>query len=68
MEIAERRLTEKLFLVMKQLDPFYPTDPMVEIYWAPQAVFISIFFTKKDHFEAKDDADFDYVKKIRIRN
>ena len=41
---------------------------MVEIYWAPQAVFISIFLTKKGHFEAKDDADFDYVKKIRIRN
>ena len=41
---------------------------MVEISSAPQAVFISIFVTKNGHFEAKDYADFDYVKKIRIRN
>ena len=41
---------------------------MAEICSAPQAVFISIFVTKKGHFEVKDDADFDYVKKIRIRN
>ena len=38
---------------------------MVEISSAPQAVFISIFVTKKGYFDAKDDADFDYVKKIR---
>ena len=41
---------------------------MVEISSAPQAAFISIFVTRKGHFEAKEDADFDYVKKIRIRN
>ena len=45
---------------------------MVEISSAPQSVFVSvfvsIFVTKKVQFEAKDDADFDYVKKIRTRN
>ena len=38
---------------------------MVEISLAPQ---FSIFATRKGHFEAKEDADLDYVKKIRIRN
>ena len=41
---------------------------MVEISLAHQAVFISIFVTRKGHFEAKEDADFDYVKKIRTRH
>ena len=40
---------------------------MVEISSALQAVFISVFVTKYSS-EAKDDADFDYVKKLRIRN
>ena len=41
---------------------------MVEISSAPQAVFISIFVTRNGPFEAKEDADLDYVKKIRTRN
>ena len=41
---------------------------MVEISSALHTVFISIFVTRKGHFEAKEDADLDYVKKIRIRN
>ena len=41
---------------------------MVEISSTPQAVFISTFVICKGYFEAKEDAGFDYVKKIRIRN
>ena len=40
---------------------------MVEISSAPQAVFISKFVTRVI-FAAKEDADFDYVMKARIRN
>ena len=36
---------------------------MVEISSAPQPVFISVFVTRKGNFEAKEDADLDYVKK-----
>ena len=63
--MTERRSTEKLFY---SDEVARPTDLMVKISSVPHAVFISIFVTRKGHFEAKEDADFDYIKKIRIRN
>ena len=50
LEMAERRLTEKLFLVIKSLDPFYPHRPFGRNFFGSSGSFYFNFCHKEGSF------------------